>query len=78
MLFIIEGNTFSNNAMALDNMDFLHLGRLVALTILQCGPGLPVFDSPVAEYILSGRIENLDHTDFPTKYQSLVEQVTFI
>ena len=84
MLFIIEGN---NNV--LDNMDFLQLGRLVALTIMQCDPGLPVFDSPVAECILSESINHLecilsesinhlDHTDFPTKYRSLVELVTFI
>ena len=63
---------------ALESMDYLHLGRLVALTILQGGPGLPLFDTPIANYILSGQTLNLKHTDFPPGKDALVKQVSIV
>ena len=58
-------------------MDYLQLGRLVAITVIQGGPGLPLFDPPVAEYILTGRMLNLAVKDFPEEHQPLASQVIY-
>ena len=57
-------------------MDYLHLGRIVAVTLLQGGPGLPVLQPPVAEYILTGRITNLTEHDFPIEIQPVVAKAS--
>ena len=74
--FIHTEGKFTNNNDALHQMDFLQLGRLVAITILQGGPGIPLFDTPVVDYIITGRISTLSVTDFPKEHQDLVDQAS--
>lgn len=66
----------SRNLDALGRYDYLQLGRLVALTLLQGGPGLPLFEPPVAQYILTGKITNLQKNNFPVDQQQLIDRVT--
>ena len=59
----------------MDRYDYLQLGRLVALTLLQGGPGLPVFEPSVAQYILTGKITNLQKENFPIDQQQVIDKV---
>ena len=38
-------------------MQYLHLGRLLALTVLQGGSEIPAFEKPLAQYKLTGSIQ---------------------
>ena len=69
---------FTNNLEAIDRMDYVHLGRLVVITLLQGGAGLPLLTPPLAEYILMGRINCLTPEDFPPKKRCLIKQVLIL
>ena len=56
-------------------MDYLYLGRIVALTLMQGGPGLPVFSEATAHYILTSKFQDLRPEDFPEKER---EQITTV
>jgi hypothetical protein len=75
MCALFADGHLTSNIDALENQDFLHLGRLVALTLLQGGPGLPIFNHHLAEYILTGKVTSLTVEDFPTDRQKMVQEV---
>ena len=56
-------------------MDYLYLGRIVALTLLQGGHGLPVFSEATARYILTSKFMDLRPEDFPEEER---EQITTV
>lgn len=72
---LFSGQGLSNNLDALDRHDYLYLGRLVAITLLQGGAGLPVFSRPMASYILTGKTNPLKAEDFPETARPLVQKV---
>jgi len=78
MMSLRAGHRLSCNLGAIDAADYVSLGRLVAVTILQGGPGLPVFEPPVAEYILTGRVLSLEAHYFPQDRRSVVQEVSFV
>lgn len=74
-----SGSQFTWNFAAMGAMSFLQLGRIVALTLLQGGPGFPMFDAPIAEYVLRGEISHLLPSHFTLKKtQDLVRGVIIL
>ncbi|KAH3825145.1 hypothetical protein DPMN_127018 [Dreissena polymorpha] len=56
--------TLAKNYIELKRGTFRHLGQLVALSILQDGPGLPIFADVVVNHLLDRRV-GLDIEDLP-------------
>ncbi|XP_052094530.1 uncharacterized protein LOC127730269 isoform X2 [Mytilus californianus] len=57
--------TLRDNFIARTQNIFFHLGQLVALSIIQDGPGLPIFSDIVTDYILLGKPCILNVDDLP-------------
>lgn len=54
---------------------FFYLGQLVALSILEDGPGLPVFCQAVTDLILEGAIISADINDLPDYIKDSLNEV---
>lgn len=52
------------------------MGQLVALSILEDGPGLPIFSEAATDYILEGCIKSLHINDLPDMVKEKLNQVT--
>ncbi|CAC5387179.1 NAB [Mytilus coruscus] len=57
--------TFQTNFIERKKNTFFHLGQLIALSILQDGPGLPIFSDIVTDYIMTGKTNVLNIDDLP-------------
>ncbi|XP_063397453.1 uncharacterized protein LOC134681742 [Mytilus trossulus] len=54
---------------------FFHMGQLVALSILEDGPGLPIFSEAATDYILEGCIKSLHINDLPDVVKEKLNQM---
>ena len=76
--FALVGTRLSCKPAQLASYDYVQLGRLVALTLLQGGSGLPVFSPPVAQYLLTGQVTTVTPAEFPNNMQQCIAQVYLI
>lgn len=58
-----------------DSLQYLYLGQLIAILLLQGGQGLPVFCHSVAYYIVYGNVPDTDN-DLPESIQKSIEELT--
>lgn len=67
--------TFQENFVARKKNIFFHLGQLTALSIIQDGPGLPIFSDIVTDYILLGKPCILNVDDLPDGLKDIIVMV---
>ncbi|XP_052089323.1 uncharacterized protein LOC127726034 isoform X2 [Mytilus californianus] len=67
--------TFQKNFIERKKNTFLHLGQLIALSILQDGPGLPIFSDIVTDYIMTGKTSVLNIDDLPDGLKDTLEKI---
>ncbi|XP_062570140.1 SUMO-interacting motif-containing protein 1-like [Saccostrea cucullata] len=69
--------SFQANFMERKKNTFFHLGQLVALSILQDGPGAPIFSECITDYILNGKYDSLDPEDLMEGPKEILEKFEF-
>ncbi|XP_063406073.1 uncharacterized protein LOC134690032 [Mytilus trossulus] len=67
--------TFQQNFVEKKKKTFFHLGQLIALSILQDGPGLPIFSDIVTDYIINGETVVLNLDDLPDGLRDTLEKM---
>jgi hypothetical protein len=67
--------TFQTNFIDRKKNAFLYLGQLVATSILQDGPGLPIFSDVVVDYILNGHSVILNADDLSDRLRTTLKEV---
>ena len=55
---------------------FFNIGQLVALSILQDGPGLPIFSDIVTDYLVNGTNEILNPDDLSVGLRDILLKVS--
>ncbi|CAC5395883.1 unnamed protein product [Mytilus coruscus] len=55
---------------------FFHFGQLIALSIIQDGPGLPIFSDIVTDYIINGQTSVINPDDLPDGLKDALEKVS--
>ncbi|XP_052240257.1 uncharacterized protein LOC127850897 isoform X3 [Dreissena polymorpha] len=66
---------FQKNFIEQRKRTFYYLGQLVALSVLQDGPGLPIFSDIVTDYILDRDRSVVSEGDLPEHLAQLIEQM---
>ncbi len=56
---------FAHDTSALQRGVYYNIGVLVAITLLQSGPGLPILSRPVADYVVFGEVQEISIDDVP-------------
>jgi len=71
----------AHNYDAAKRKDFLYMGHLVAITVLQGGPGLPLFNSAVTDFIVYGDVQCNSVACLPKEtldaYEKVLHVVTY-
>ncbi|XP_061190391.1 uncharacterized protein LOC133198297 [Saccostrea echinata] len=67
--------SFQPNFLERKKNTFFHLGQLVALSILQDGPGAPIFSECITDYILNGKSNSLDPDDLMEGPKEILEKM---
>ncbi|VDI84102.1 Hypothetical predicted protein [Mytilus galloprovincialis] len=67
--------TFQQNFVEKKKKTFFHLGQLIALSILQDGPGLPIFSDIVTDYIINGETVVLNLDDLPDGLRDTLDKM---
>ncbi|KAH3834334.1 hypothetical protein DPMN_107657 [Dreissena polymorpha] len=67
--------TFQKNYVEGKKRNYFHLGQLAALSILQDGPGFPVFADAVVSYITGQRDAAVNKEDIDDRIGSVIEQM---
>lgn len=75
---IMNGSTFQHSVQKLDDNMYEMAGKLVAWSILNGGPGLPVFCPAVAEYIIGGTVTTPSTEDTDEETRQKIAQVYFL
>ncbi|XP_052066002.1 uncharacterized protein LOC127705688 isoform X2 [Mytilus californianus] len=67
--------TFQSNYLEKKKKTFFHLGQLIALSIIQDGPGLPIFSDIVTDYIINGQTSVINPDDLPDGLKDALEKM---
>ena len=64
-IVLFLGGGFVTDATAARNLDYMRIGRLVAIIIINTGMSVPVCSRPIAEFLLLGCVSAVTVDDFP-------------
>ena len=72
---ITNGTTFQHSVVKLEEKYYEFAGKCVAWSLMNGGPGFPVFSLPVANYILGETVPNPSLNDADQETKDRISQV---